>query len=77
MDLDRTKYILMCRMKSSDIICIALNRSNVSKSTVIEKVQTYGTFCFEKDAIKRFKWLSRMSMYVEGTAKGRIKVRDI
>jgi len=77
MDLDKTKYILMCRMKSSDIICIQLIRSNVSKSTVIEKVQTYGSSSREQDAIKRFKWLSRMSMYIEGTARGRIKVRDI
>lgn len=38
MDLDKTKNILMCRMKSSDIICIQLIRSNVQKSTVIEKV---------------------------------------
>jgi len=29
MDLDKTKNILMCRMKSSDIICIQLIRSNV------------------------------------------------
>ena len=77
MDLDKTKNILMCRMKSSDIICIQLIRSNVQKSTVIEKVQTYGSSYMDKDEICKFKWLSRMSMYVEGTRAGLIKIRDI
>lgn len=82
MDLDKSKNIIMCRMKPvSAIICIQLIQQNVRKSTVIEKVTTYSGDKFEKlaktEQISKFKWLSRLSMYAEGTSRGTIKIRDI
>jgi len=78
MNLDTTKNILVCRMKSSRIYCIQLIPRGEFKSTIIERVDTYsGLEKEERDGIHRFQWLSRMSCYCEGTNKGYLKLRDV
>jgi hypothetical protein len=48
MDLDKSKNIIMCRMKPvSVILCIQIIQQNIRKSTVIEKVSTYSNAKFE------------------------------
>ena len=78
MDLDKDRNILICRMNSSRIYCIQLIPGAVKKSTIIEKVDTYHEMRnLERDFIAKFKWLARMSCYVEGTNRGYMKIRDV
>ena len=75
MDLDRNRNILICRSKAGVISCVQLINRGQVKSAVIERIDSYSG---EKlDNLCRFKWLSRMSCYCEGTQKGYLKIRDI
>jgi len=75
MDLDRNRNMLICRSKSGIISCVQLINRGMVKSAVIEKISSYEGD--KLDSLKQFKWLSRMSCYCEGTAKGYLKIRDI
>lgn len=65
MDLDRDRNILICRAKSGIISVVQLMNRGLVKSTVIEKINSYNGN--KDDSLSSFKWLSRMSCYVEGT----------
>lgn len=43
----------------------------------LESIHTDSNGPSDKDCISKFKWLSRMACYCEGTAKGLLKIRDM
>ena len=45
-------------------------------ATIIEKIP-FSNNSDASDGITQFKWLSRSKCYVEGSAKGFLKIRDI
>ena len=75
MDLDRDRNILICRSKTGTVSVVQLINRGVVKSTVIETINSYEGN--REATLTRFKWLSRMSCYVEGTQKGHLRIRDI
>lgn len=75
MDLDRDRNILLCRSKAGVVSVVQLINRGVIKSTVIETINSYEGN--REDSLGRFKWLSRMSCYCEGTQKGLVRIRDI
>lgn len=75
MDLDTDRNILLCRAKSGIVSVVQLINRGVVKSTVIETINSYEGN--REDSLSRFKWLSRMSCYCEGTQKGLMRIRDI
>lgn len=75
MDLDRDRNILLCRSKSGVVSVVQLINRGVVKSTVIEMIKSYEGN--REDNLNRFKWLSRMSCYCEGTQKGLVRIRDV
>ena len=75
MDLDRDRNILICRSKMGIVSVVQLINRGMMKSTVIETINSYEGN--REDGLARFKWLSRMSCYCEGTQKGYLKIRDI
>ena len=75
MDLDRDRNILICRSKAGVVSVVQLINRGMVHSTVIETINSYAG---QKDeGLARFKWLSRMSCYGEGTQKGYLRIRDI
>ena len=75
MNLDTDRNILLCRAKSGIVSVVQLINRGVVKSTVIETINSYEGN--REDNLSRFKWLSRMSCYCEGTQKGLMRIRDI
>lgn len=75
MDLDRDRNILLCRSKSGAVSVVQLINRGLVKSTVIEMIKSYEGV--REENLSRFKWLSRMSCYCEGTQKGLVRIRDI
>ena len=75
MDLDRDRNILICRAKSGIISVVQLMNRGIVKSTIIERINSYESN--SNESLQSFKWLSRMSCYVEGTQKGHLRIRDI
>ena len=75
MDLDTDRNILLCRAKSGIVSVVQLINRGVVKSTVIETINSYEGN--REESLSRFKWLSRMSCYCEGTQKGLMRIRDI
>lgn len=70
-DLDVNKNIVVIQLKSSDILVIQL-LARKDTCTIIERIKLKSD-----EQITMFKWLSRMKCYIEGTAKGLIRVKDI
>lgn len=75
MDLDRDRNILICRSKLGDISVVQLINRSVIKSAIMETINSYDNN--REDGLARFKWLSRMSCYCEGTQKGYLRLRDV
>ena len=75
MDLDTDRNILICRSKTGVISVVQLINKGIVRSAVIESIHSYENN--REDYLTRFKWLSRMSCYCEGTNKGYLKIRDV
>ena len=75
MSLDGNRNALIVRSKTGLIYYIQIMSRTLIKSAVIETVSSYKGD--KTDSLTRFNWLSRMSCYCEGTAKGSIKIKDI
>lgn len=65
MDLDRDRNILICRSKSGEISVVQMINRSMIKSAIMETINSYDNN--RDDGLARFKWLSRMSCYCEGT----------
>lgn len=71
MDLDTNKNNIFVRMKNSDILVIQLI-ARKDFCIISDRIKADPS-----DSITSFKWLSRMKCYLEGTAKGLVKIREI
>ena len=75
MDLDTDRSTLICRSKLGHITVVQIINRTMLKSQVIATIQSYQNLGAEHQT--SFKWLSRMSSYVEGTSKGFMRVRKV
>lgn len=66
---------MICRAKSGPISVVQLINRGSIKSAIIERIDSYDGN--KEDSLQRFRWLSRMSCYCEGTQKGLLRIRDI
>ena len=74
LDLDPDRNTLICRTKMGQISVMQLMNPLI-RSQIIEEIRAYEGQREERQT--QFKWLSRMSCYVEGTERGFMRVRDI
>jgi len=79
LDMDLEGTMLNVRLKSSHLYQINLIKRDLYSSFVNLRVNNYDQKINkdEKDSISKFKWMSRMNCYAEGTKKGYLRIRDI
>lgn len=63
-------------MKNSDVILIQLIDSRLNKLHITESIK-FKSFADAYETISAICWIPNLECYVEGTSKGRLKVRNL
>jgi hypothetical protein len=75
-NMDTDRNILVLGLKNSDVLVIQLIIGKEHMSTIVEKIP-FKNLPDNSDSITALKWSARILCYIEGSAKGFVKFRDI